>query len=167
MKKNVIKLTLSAMIAAIYFVCCFVEQSFASGAIQCRLSEASTLLPLFFPEAIVGVTIGCLIFNVTSGVIWDMIFGTLTTLISAFLTYLIGRFIKKDWLKVILGGLPPVLLNAFIIPLVLIFGYGLNDAYFYLVLTVGIGEFIAVYVVGGLLYFPLKKAFEIIHLIKE
>ena len=37
----------------------------------------------------------------------------------------------------------------------------------YLVLTVGIGEFIAVYVVGGLLYFPLKKAFEKIHLIKE
>ena len=154
------KLTLSAMIAAIYFACAFVEQSFASGAIQCRLSEAFTLLPLLFPEAIIGVTIGCLIFNVTQGIVYDMIFGTLATLLAGVTTYFLGKLVKNDFLKIALGGLPPVLFNAFIVPIILIFGYEVPDSYWYLVLTVGIGQVIAVYVAGGLLYFPIKKALE-------
>ena len=164
MKNDKVKrLTISAMIAAVYFACAFVEQSFASGAIQCRLSEALCLLPLFFPQAIVGVTVGCLIFNVTQGIVWDMIFGTIATLIAAIMTYYIGKLIKNDWVKILVGGIPPVLLNALIVPLVLIYGYQLSDAYWYL--TVGIGQFIAVYVAGTIIYFPLKKAFKKINLI--
>ena len=68
MKTRVKQMTYSAMIAAIYFILCFFQQDFASGAIQCRLSEGLTLLPLFFPEAILGVTIGCLIWNIMHGV---------------------------------------------------------------------------------------------------
>lgn len=166
MKNDKVKrLTISAMIAAVYFACAFVEQSFASGAIQCRLSEALCLLPLFFPQAIVGVTVGCLIFNVTQGIVWDMIFGTIATLIAAIMTYYIGKLIKNDWVKILVGGIPPVLLNALIVPLVLIYGYQLSDAYWYLALTVGIGQFIAVYVAGTIIYFPLKKAFKKINLI--
>ena len=91
MKNDKVKrLTISAMIAAVYFACAFVEHSFASGAIQCRLSEALCLLPLFIPQAKVGVTVGCLIFNVTQGIVWDMIFGTIATLIAAIMTYYIG-----------------------------------------------------------------------------
>lgn len=158
MKNNKVKrLTLSAMIAAIYFICSFFEQSFAYGAIQCRLSEGLTLLPLFFPEAIIGITIGCLIFNATTGIVWDMIFGTIATLLAGLLTYLIGKIIKKDSLKIILGGLPPIILNAFIIPLILINGYQLTDGYYYLVGTIGFGELIAVYGFGTIIYFPLKK----------
>lgn len=161
MKNNKVKrLTVSAMVAAIYFAFAFVEQGFASGAIQCRLSEALCLLPLFFPEAIIGVTVGCLLFNITTGIVWDMIFGTLTTLISAIITYYIGRFVKNDWARILLGGIPPVLLNALVIPLILIFGYELTDQYWYLALTVGVGQFIAVYIAGTILYFPLKIALE-------
>lgn len=156
-RRSIRRITFSALIAAIYFACCFAEQSFASGAIQCRLSEGLTLLPLIFPEAIVGVTIGCLIFNLTSGIIYDVIFGTLATLLGCIITYLIGKFVRNDFARIVLGGLPPVLLNAFIIPLVLIFGYQLSDGYWYLVFTVGLGELIAVYVVGIVVYFPLKK----------
>ena len=168
MKNNKVKkLTLSAMIAAIYFACAFVEQSFASGAIQCRLSEAFTLLPLLFPEAIIGVTIGCLIFNVTSGIVWDMVFGTLATLAACFLTYLIGKVIKKDWLKIVLGGLPPVLINALIVPLILIYGYNLSDAYIYLFGTVMAGQVIAIYGAGTLIYFPINKVLEKLNIIQS
>ena len=153
------KMTFSAMIATIYFACCFVNPSFASGAIQCRVAEGLCLLPLFFKEAIIGVVIGCLIFNITQGIWYDIVFGTLATLLACLTTYFIGRLIKKDWLRIILGGLPAVLFNAFIIPFVLIKGYEIPDGYWYLFLTVGLGELIAVYVVGGAIYFPLKKLF--------
>ncbi len=167
MNLKIKRLTFSAMIAALYFVFCFVEQSFASGAIQCRLSEAFCLLPLFFPEAIIGVTIGCLIFNVTNGIVYDMIFGTLATLMAGIITYFIGKFIKNKPLRIFLGGLSPVLLNAIVIPFVLIYGYELTDAYFYLFLTVGIGEALAVYIAGTIIYFPLEILFKKFKLINE
>ena len=159
MNNKVKRLTFSAMIAAIYFICCFFSQEFAYGVIQCRFSEGLNILCLFFPEAIIGITIGCLIFNITTGILWDVIFGTLATLVSCIITYLIGRVFKNDIIRIVLGGLPPVILNAFIIPLVLILGYKISDAYFYLVITIGIGELIAVYVVGSILYYPLKVFF--------
>lgn len=151
------QMTFSSMIAAIYFLLCFVEQDFASGAIQCRISEGLTLLPLFFPEAIIGVTLGCLIFNIVYGTLFDIIFGTLATLLAGVITYFIGKVIKNDYLKILIGGIPPIIINALVIPLILIFSYNSPDNYFYLVLTVGIGQFIAVYVVGFIIYFPFKK----------
>lgn len=160
MKKSKVKrLTFSAMIAALYFACCFVNPSFASGAIQCRVAEGFSLLPLFFPEAIIGVTIGCLLFNVSMGIWWDIVFGTLATFLASIVTYFIGRIVKNDWLKIGLGGLSPVLFNALIIPFVLAYGYDVTDYYWFLFLTVGAGELIAVYVVGIAIYFPLKKLF--------
>lgn len=160
MKSNVKKMTFSATIGAIYFLFCFIEQDFASGIIQCRLSESLCLLPLFFPEAILGVTIGCLIYNISYGIIYDIIFGTLTTFIASILTYLIGRMIQNDYLRIIIGGLFPIILNGLIIPFVLIYGMGTSESYFYLLITISVGELIAVYLVGGLLYFPFKKLFS-------
>ncbi len=157
MNNKIKKLTFTSMITAIYFILCFVEQTFANGAIQCRLSEALTLLPLFFPEAIIGVTLGCLIFNISTGIIWDITIGTLCTFVSCIITYLVGRFIKKDIIKIILGGLSPVLINALIIPLVLMYGYKLTNGYIFLAISIFIGQFIAIYIIGGLMYFPLKK----------
>lgn len=169
MKIEVKRMTFSAMIAAVYFVCCFFEQNFASGAIQCRLSEGFCLLPLFFFEAVPGVTIGCLLYNIFFGVgVYDMIFGTFATLISGVITYFIGRVIKKDWLRIIIGGIPPIIINALVIPGVLILS-SVNDGltYGYLFLTVGLGELIAVYAVGFIIYFPLKAMFEKYHMINN
>ena len=160
MKTRVKQMTYSAMIAAIYFILCFFQQDFASGAIQCRLSEGLTLLPLFFPEAILGVTFGCLIWNIMHGVLYDVIFGTLATLIACILTYLIGKLVKNDFLRILLGGIPPIIINALVIPLVILFGYGETMSYGYLFLTIGLGQLIAVYVVGTIIYFPLKEIFK-------
>ena len=114
--KNVVFITQAAMIAAIYCVLTWVSASFnlASGSVQMRLSEALCILPFFTPAAIPGLTIGCLIANLTTGcVIWDVIFGSLATLIGAMGTYLLR---KHEFLCT----LPPVIANMLIVPAVLI-----------------------------------------------
>ena len=116
-----------------------------------------TVLPLMFPEAIAGLTIGCFIANLFSGHILDIIFGTLATFVSAVITYIIGKKIKNVYLKYILGALPPVLVNAFVVPFTYLAVSELKEAYMFAVLSVGMGQAIAVYVLGTLLYFALSK----------
>ena len=151
-------LVLSAMIAALYIVLSFLSNAFglASGAIQIRISEALTILPFFTPAAIPGVTIGCLLFNLLSGsAILDVIFGAIATLLGTLLTYLIGKPAKKiKWMRFLLP-IPPILSNALIVPWVLKTAYGLSDAYWYLVFTVGFGELISCGVLGMILFFAL------------
>ena len=151
-------LVLSAMIASLYVVLSFVSNAFglASGAIQIRISEALTILPFFTPTAISGVTIGCLLFNLLSGsAILDVIFGAIATFLGTIITYFIGKFAKKiKWMRFLLP-IPPILSNAFIVPWVLKTAYGLSDAYWYLFLTVGLGEVISCGVLGMILLFAL------------
>lgn len=160
MKKNqnIMSLVIAAMIAALYVVLSFAISAFglASGAIQVRVSEALTILPYFTVSAIPGLTIGCLLFNLLSGAaILDVIFGTIATLLGAAGSYLIGKASKKaNWMK-FLVPVPPILANAFIVPWVLKTAYGLADAYWYLVATVGIGEVIACGVLGMVLMMAL------------
>ena len=156
MKKtsNIMSLVTAAMISALYVVLSFVSNAFglASGAIQIRISEALTILPYFTVAAIPGVTIGCILFNLLSGAaILDVIFGGLASFIGAISSWFIGKSAKKiSWMKYLVP-VPPILANAFIVPWVLKTAYGLTDAYWYLVLTVGIGEIISCGILGILL----------------
>ena len=151
---NIMSLVTAAMIAALYVVLSFAVRLFGldSGAIQVRVSEALTILPYFTPAAIPGLTIGCLLFNLLSGAaVLDVIFGTLATLAGAVGSRLIGKAAKKvGWMKYLVA-VPPILANAFIVPWVLKTAYGLSDAYWYLVVTVGIGEIISCGVLGMML----------------
>ena len=152
-KKNVIRLTQAAMIAAIYVVLTYFISAFglASGAIQVRLSEALTILPVFTPAAIPGLFVGCLLSNLLTGCMaLDVIFGSIATLIGAVGTYLL-RKTKFAF------TLPPVISNAIIVPIVLKNVYGLQDAAWYLVLTVGAGEVISVCILGMILKKVLWK----------
>ena len=150
-KSNIMSLVTAAMIAALYVVLSFVSNMFglASGAIQIRISEALTILPYFTAAAIPGVTIGCILFNLLSGAaLLEVIFGGLASLIGAVSSWGIGKAAKKiAWMK-FLVPVPPILANAFIVPWVLKTAYGLADAYWYLVLTVGIGEIISCGILG-------------------
>jgi len=155
---NIMSLVTAAMIAALYVVLSFAINAFglASGAIQVRVSEALTILPCFTASAIPGLTIGCLLFNLLSGAaILDVIFGTIATLIGAIGSYFIGKASKKVNRIKFLVPVPPILANAFIVPWVLKTAYGLEDAYWYLVATVGIGEVISCGVLGMVLLFAL------------
>lgn len=151
--KNVLFLTQAAMIAALYVVLTFIANLFglASGVIQIRLSEALAILPFFIPAAIPGVYIGCVLANALTGAcLLDILLGSLASLIGAYGAYLLR---KHKWLVPI----PTILANAAIVPAVLIWGYGVPDAWWYLVLTVGAGEVISCGILGMVLLFALQK----------
>lgn len=146
-------MTQAALIAALYVVLTFVANAMglASGAIQIRLSEALTILPCFTPAAIPGLFIGCLISNILVGsVIWDIVFGSLATLIGAIGTHYLR---KRKWLS----PLPPIISNAVIVPFVLVYAYGVQDALPFLAFTVGAGEVISAGVLGMILLKSLEK----------
>ncbi len=150
-------IALGGLTAALYIVLTLLANAFglASGMIQVRVSEALCILPCFFPEAIPGLFIGCLISNIITGsAIWDIIFGSLATLIGAIGTYLCR---KNRWL----APLPPILANTLIIPFVLAYAYGVEEGIWLLAITVGIGEFLSVFVLGELLYSGLIKRKDI------
>ena len=143
----------AALVAALYVVLTYVARLFGldSGVIQLRFSEALCILPIFMPAAIPGLYMGCLTANLLMGAIWmDVLIGPIATLIGALGTYALRRYV---WL----APLPPILANILLIPPVLVFGYGTTEALPFLMLTVGIGEILSVYVCGMILYFAIKK----------
>ena len=154
MKKNhALYVAEGAVIAALYVVLTLFINAFglASGAIQVRISEALCILPVFTPAAIPGLFIGCLLSNlITGAAIYDVIFGSLATLIAAFGTY----FLKKTKF---IYTLPPVVSNMIIIPIVLKYAYGLEDAYWFLMVTVAAGEIISVCILGHILKNVIEK----------
>lgn len=149
--------TRGALIASMYVVLTLLSSALglSSGVIQFRFSEALCILPLFMPEAVMGLFVGCLISNlIANGVIWDVIFGSLATLIGAIGTRLFVKLPQKwKWA----ATLPTVLSNMIIVPLVLIYAYGAPDSYLFLMLTVGIGEIVCAGFGGVGLYYLLKK----------
>ena len=156
MRNNSVKsLVQAAMIAALYVILTWVSTSLglSSGVIQVRFSESLCILPFFTPAAIPGLYVGCLISNmlVPGVIIWDVIFGSLATLIGALGTYLLRK-------HKFLMTLPPVIANMVIVPFVLRYGYGytwefegVDFAIPYFAATVGIGEIISVCVLGSIL----------------
>lgn len=150
--------TRAALVAALYVVLTMVSAVFglSSGAVQVRISEALCILPVFMPEATVGLFLGCLLSNlmVSGVVIWDVIFGSLATFIGAVGAYMLRRRPEKFmWC----ATLPTVISNALIIPPVLIFAYGESKAYIIVLALVTAGELISATGLGSVLYYALKK----------
>lgn len=145
-------LTTSAMIAAMYVALSAVSQAvgLCSGAVQCRLSEALCVLPVFTAAAIPGVTVGCLITNILFGLgPLDVVLGTAATLIAA----LVCRALRK---LPYLSSVPTILSNALIVPLVLIY-YKFSSGYLIDAGFVALGEIIACGVLGTVLVWYLLK----------
>ncbi len=140
--------TRSAMIAAIYVVLTLVFAPISYGMIQVRVSEALMVLPYFTPAAIPGLFVGCLIANIFGGLgLPDIVFGSLATLLSA---YIVAKIDNKY-----LVPLPPIIINAYIIGLVL--HYVLALPLYMTVMWVGIGQVIACYGLGLPLLLFLEK----------
>ena len=156
MKKTnarILFLTHAALIAALYVVLTLLANALglANYAIQLRFSEALTILPFFTPAAIPGLFLGCLISNLLTGaILWDIIFGSLATLLGAVGTYLLRRC---KWL----APLPPIVANTLIVPMVLYFAYHIPGSIPYFMLTVGLGEILSCGVLGILLLLLLQK----------
>jgi uncharacterized membrane protein len=150
---------LSAMVAASYVVLTYLSAAMglSSGAIQCRLSEALCVLPFFMGlPAVSGLAIGCMLANLLTGaVIYDVIFGALATLLGALGAYALRRLPLRRVRFLLPVG--TILANVAIVPFVLQYAYGVPDAWWFLCLTVGIGEIIAAGVGGVLMTFLLEK----------
>ena len=151
------QLALAGVIAALYAVMSYFASIFgvAYGPIQCRFSEALCVLPFFLPAATPGLFIGCLAANLLSpyGAL-DVIFGSLATLLAALWT----QHTRRKWL----APLPPVICNMVLVGgLIAFYETGFSDAFWaafaYNAVTVGIGELLSCYVLGGVLLTVLPK----------
>ncbi len=149
----------AAIIASIYAALTILLMPISYGPIQVRVAEALTVLPYFTSAAVPGLFIGCLVSNIAGGLGWmDIIFGSLATLISAYITYLIRKS------KKVLVPLPAVIVNGIVV------GWVVSTIYTESTLPLGItmltvagGQAVSCYGLG----YPLLKLLEKLNIIKE
>lgn len=159
------RLCRAGVIAALYAALTYAFAPFAFGALQFRPAEALCILPVFFPEAVPALYVGCMLSNLTSPYfVYDVLIGSLATLLAALSSYMVGRFIKKEPFKLLISGFFPVLFNALIIPLIIVFLCGDNGgyqsawtAYFVFAGSLALTESVWVYGLGTPLYFSIKR----------
>lgn len=145
--KNTRFMVQAAVIAAVYIVMTISFAPISSGLFQLRFSEALTILPALTPAAIPGLFIGCLLGNFLVGAsLVDVIFGSLTTLAAAYMSY---RLREKKWLV----PLPPIVLNAIVVGYMLVNVYAVPVSLPIAMAWVAAGQFVACYVIG----YPLLR----------
>lgn len=151
----------AGVIAAVYAVVTWlfgINGGLAFGPFQIRPTEALTILPLFFPESVPALYIGCILANAISLYgIYDVFLGSLATLFAAFFTYLCGVVFKNNVLKVAIGGIFPVVLNAFIIPAVWLLAGSTDVVYWVSVGSMALTEAVWVYCLGIPLYIAIHN----------
>lgn len=151
---NTRSLCLGGIIAALYVALTLALRPLAFGELgfECRVSEAMTLLPVIFVEAIPGLTIGCLISNLFSPVgVLDIVLGTLATLMASVLSWLTRNLRIGGWRLPVVSAIWPVLFNGYIVGGVLtVEGFFASFPLAFLVISVGE----AVALIIGLLVFP-------------
>ncbi|MBE3556970.1 MAG: QueT transporter family protein [Firmicutes bacterium] len=138
-----------AIIAALYAVLTVALAPFGFGPFQVRASEALTVLPIFWPEAIFGLWFGCLIGNLASpfGII-DILGGSTVTLIAALATYALRR-------RGLVALLPPVVLNATLVSMWV--SALTRTPYLWTAGGIAIGEAVSVGILGVPLLFALRR----------
>lgn len=159
MTKHVRHLAHAAIIAALYVVLTHLQNLILPGSatwmIQMRLSEALCILAFFTPAAVSGLSIGCLVFNMTyaAALPLDFLVGTLATLLAAQGMWLL-RNVKIGSFP-LAGMLMPALTNAVLVGWELSAyiggGFLLNAIY------VAIGETAVLLTLGTVLYYAMKK----------
>ena len=149
----------AAIIAALYAVLTHMQNilipNSASLSIQCRLSEILCVLAFFTPAAIPGLTMGCLIFNITfaAALPLDWVVGSLATLTACAAMWGLRRVLVAGY--PLPGMLMPAVTNAALVGWELTVyiggGFWLNALY------VAIGELIVMLIFGTVLYYVLKR----------
>lgn len=138
----------AGIIAALYFAITIIVAPLSFGPLQVRISEALCVLPFFAPSAVPGLFIGCAIANVFGGNgIIDVIVGSLSTLLAAWMTYKI----KNKYLV----PLPAVIINVITISIMLY--YLIKVPLLETMAYIAIGQTISCYFIGLPLLFLLKR----------
>jgi uncharacterized membrane protein len=142
------RLTRGAMIAGLYIIITYLLAPFSFGPLQFRASEALTVLPILYPEAIPALFIGVLLSNFFGGLgMVDIIGGSLVTLLAAYFTY----YFRNS----ILAYLSPIVLNGFLISIYLHVLFGLP--YWLTVIEISASEALVVFLLGYPLIYYLRK----------
>ncbi len=160
-QNRVTRLAQAGMIAAFYVALTLLVQPLSFGAIQLRLSEMLTILPVYTPAAIPGLTVGCFLSNLiglSSGANpaggWDLLLGTLATGLSAVLSYGF-RHLRVKTLPA-LSATFPVILNALIVGAELYVVYGGMPLWLHIT-WVAVGQIGACFACGLLLAWTMEK----------
>lgn len=158
MKQNTRYLVYAAITAALYAVLTHMQNLLVPGsatwAIQMRLSEALCVLSFFTPAAVPGLTVGCLVFNLTyaAALPLDFLVGSLATLLAAQAMWMLRNVTVKGY--PILGMLMPALTNAILVGWELNVyiggGFVINAVY------VALGEAAVLLIFGTALYYAMK-----------
>ena len=161
-KSTVLRIATAAVVAAAYAALTIALAPISYGALQFRVSEALTVLPFFMPCTVWGLWIGCILANLYTGTVADIVFGSLATLLAALCTAWFGK--RGNTVKNrILGCLMPVAFNALIVGAVLTWGYQIQEfsdplaSFGFNALTVGLGEAGVLYLIGYTLLLQLPK----------
>ena len=159
MHKKIRRITQGAIIAAMYIALTHMQNLLLPGsttwAIQCRLSEALCVLCFFTPAAVPGLTVGCLLFNLTyaAALPLDIVVGSLATLLAA-----LGM---RHTRNLTIHGLPavglamPAIFNAILVGWELTVYIG--GAFWLNAVYVALGELIVLYIPGSILYSVIRK----------
>ena len=147
----------TAVIAALYTVLTVAIAPLSYGPVQFRFSECLTVLPLFFPESVIGLTVGCFFSNLFGNGPLDLIFGTLATFTASILGFLISRKRKTFIMKLFWVELFAIAINAVVVPFTYLALSELKEAYFINMLTVGLGQLVVISTLGTLLALAIKK----------
>ena len=142
------RLTRAGVVAALYIAITFIFTATSFGPVQIRVAEGLAILPVLFPEAIAGLFLGCLLSNILGPYgAADIVFGSLTTLLAAYFTYVF----RHSYIAFV----SPILLNAVFVSLYLhlLFALPYWPAFF----SIGLGQCAAVIGVGLPLLHLLKK----------
>ena len=158
MKRNARFITTGALIGAMYVALCYLQNALVYGsaslAIQFRAAEALCVLAFFTPAAVPGLTIGCLLYNISfAGALpLDPVVGTAATLLAAWGMWLTRKVTVKG--LPLLGLLLPAVANGLLVgwelDLYMGGGFWLNGLY------VAIGELAVLLTLGAALYYALK-----------
>lgn len=158
-------LATGAIIAALYAALTYAQEILfpgsASAAVQFRMSEALTVLALFTPAAIPGLTVGCALSNLIflGALPLDVVLGSLATFLAAVCMRCLKDITVRDIPVVAL--LMPALFNGVIIGLEIEIFFIEGPFHFLSFMTqcgcVALGELGVCFTLGVMLYKVIKN----------
>lgn len=157
-RKTLKLLATNSAIAAVYFVLTVLLEPFSYGQIQFRISEILMVLVFINFKVSPGIILGCFTANLFSPLgVWDVVFGTLATVICLGLMFML----KKN---IFVALLVPTILGSAIVAVMLMFILGLP--FLVTFIYVAIGEGVVLYLIGVPFYYVVQKN-EIGEILKE